>query len=145
MHLHCWKERLKIWKLTRFKGDTLKASEDLVAQSRREIFLALVWWGGGGAQICPLLTNVTSQSYIIVKSRSNLASLLIVGGGGVRFRRVDGFSPVKSWKSRGRVFDHNLLVFSAKELTGSNIKNVYPYDFVTEELLHGWTGRFLWN
>ena len=102
MLLHCWKERLKICKLTTFKGDTLKASEDLVAQSRREIFLTFVWWGGGGgggggAQICPLLTNVTSQSYIIVKSRSNLASLLILGeGGGVRFRRVDGFSPVKS-------------------------------------------------
>ena len=46
----------------------------------------------------------------------------------------------KPWKS---LFDHNLLVFSAKELTGSNVKNVYPYDFVTEELLHGWTGRFL--
>ena len=97
MHLHCLKERLKIRKLTKFKGDTLKASEGLVAQSRREIFLTFVWWGGGGgAQICPLLTNGTSQSYIIVKSRSNLASLLIVGKGRVRFRRVDGFSPVKS-------------------------------------------------
>lgn len=99
---------------------------------------------GGGAQICPLLTNVTSQSYIIVKSRSNLASLLIVGGGGgcvldvlMDFRQSKVEKP---WKS---LFDHNLLVFSAKELTGSNVKNVYPYDFVTEELLHGWTGRFL--
>ena len=85
MHLHCWKGRLKIWKLTKFKGDTLKASEDIVSQSRREIFLTFVWWGGGGAQICPLLTNVPSQSYMIVKSRSNLASLLIVGGVGGAF------------------------------------------------------------
>ena len=42
----------------------------------------MVVGGGGGAQICPLLTNVPSQSYMIVKSRSNLASLLIVGGWG---------------------------------------------------------------
>ena len=46
----------------------------------------------------------------------------------------------KPWKS---LFDHNLLFFSAKELTVSNVKNVYLYDFLTEELLHGWTGRFL--
>ena len=27
-----WRERLKIWKLTKFKRDTLKASEDIVPQ-----------------------------------------------------------------------------------------------------------------
>lgn len=55
MHLHCWKERLKICKLTKCKGDTLKASEDLAAQSRREIFLTFVWWrrGGGGTNLPP--------------------------------------------------------------------------------------------
>ena len=53
MHLHCWKGRLKIWKLTKFKGDTLKASEDIVSQSRREIFLTFVWWGGGGGPNLP--------------------------------------------------------------------------------------------
>ena len=90
MHLHCWKERLKICKLTKLK----------CAQSRRQIFLTFVWWRrGGGAQICPLLTNVTSQSYIIVKSRSNLASLLIVGGGGVRFRRFVDFRQSKVEKA----------------------------------------------
>ena len=56
MHLHCLKERLKIRKLTKFKGDTLKASEGLVAQSRREIFLTFVWWGGGaGHKFAPFL------------------------------------------------------------------------------------------
>ena len=46
--------------------------------------VCMVELGGGGAaaQICPLLTNVTFRGYIIVKSRSNLASLLIVEGGG---------------------------------------------------------------
>ena len=48
MHLHCWKERLKICKLTKFK-----ASEDLAAQSRREIFLTFVWWRRGGTNLPP--------------------------------------------------------------------------------------------
>ena len=91
MHLHCWKECRRICKLTKCKGDTLKASKDLAVQSRREILLTFVWWRG--LIFSPLLTNVTLRSYIIVKSRSNLASLLTVGDS---FSRVDRFSPVKS-------------------------------------------------
>ena len=87
MHLHCWKERLKVCKLTKLK--CAKSAPNFPD-------VCMVEEGRGGAQICPLLTSVTLQSYIIVKSRSNLLSLLIVGGGRVRFRRVDGFSPVKS-------------------------------------------------
>ena len=53
---------MKIKRLTKFKGDTLKASEDNALQSR-EILQTLVWWGymveggrgygGGGALTCP--------------------------------------------------------------------------------------------
>ena len=64
MHLHCLKERLKIRKLTKFKGDTLKASEGLVAQSRREIFLTFVWWGGGrGTNLPPSYKRDFAELY----------------------------------------------------------------------------------
>ena len=46
IHSHCWKERLKIRKLAKFKkGDALKASEDIVPQSR-EILPRFVLLGG---------------------------------------------------------------------------------------------------
>ena len=37
LHLHCWREGLKIIEFTKFKGDTFKASEDIAPQNR-EIF-----------------------------------------------------------------------------------------------------------
>lgn len=35
IHWHCWKERLNKWKLAKFKGDMLKAREDIAPQSRK--------------------------------------------------------------------------------------------------------------
>ena len=50
LHLHSWREGLKIIEFTKFKGDTSKARQDIALQSR-EIF---------------------------TKSLSNLATLLIL-------------------------------------------------------------------
>ena len=33
IHLHCWKERIKVRTITKFKGDTLKASKDMALYS----------------------------------------------------------------------------------------------------------------
>ena len=46
IHWHCSKELLKIYKLAKFKSDTLKESGDVAPQSRKAKTLqTFVWWG----------------------------------------------------------------------------------------------------
>ena len=79
IHWHCCKERLKIRKLTKFKGDTLLKWVKLLSQNFTDVFMVAAW-------NCSPPTNVRKiqhsyraiSSFIFKKSSSNLAPLIII-------------------------------------------------------------------
>ena len=110
-------ERFKIRKLSKFQGDSLKWAFADIAAQRREIIQGRLC---GGARTCPPPHTHTTQTYVKFgdfaeryfslvsnKSRSNLATVLIVRHSFFYFSRVDEFFTY--WPQTKNIL-HNLNV-----------------------------------